>query len=144
MNFIRFHAVSFGRVLDPRLLLKAMKDLSAILDLGSHPNEFIRFHSGEVLDSRLPGITSSNFGSSWTSKVPKVMAQDPTTRVYRPYVIPCFRLYCLILPGPSFLGRGVFEFISNSEHKSMKPCALRTNPNPVFDQKQQEEKAKQI
>ena len=125
-----------------------MKDLSAILDLGSHPNEsfgFIRFHSGEVLDSRLPGITSSNLGSSWTSKVPKVMAQDPTARVYRPYVIPCFGLYCLPNTASTlFLGCGVSEFISNSEPKSMKSYALRTNPNPIFDQKQQKEKAKQI
>ena len=101
---------------------------------------FIRFHSGEVLDSRLLGITSSSLGSSWTSKVPKVMAQDPTARAYRPYVIPCFRLYCLILPRPFFWD---VEFISNSEPKSMKSYALRTNPNPIFDQKQKK-KAKQI
>ena len=101
---------------------------------------FIRFHSGDVLDSRWPGITSSNLGSSRTSKVPKVMAQDPTARVYRPYVIPCFRLYCLILPRPFFLGCGVSEPISNSEPKSMKSYALRTYPNPIFDQNNKKRK----
>ena len=61
MNFIRFHSVSFGRVLDPRLLGKAPQQ-SWILDLGSCPNEFHiqdlprmkpnEIHSGGIQDPR--------------------------------------------------------------------------------------------
>ena len=44
MNFIRFHSVSFGRVLDPRLLGKTPQQ-SWILD--PTRMNFIRFHSGD-------------------------------------------------------------------------------------------------
>ena len=106
----KFHSVSFGFIRARPGSKIAVKDLSAVLILGSWiPPERISFGfiRGRSWIQTLQGITSSSLGSSWTSKVPKVMAQDPTARVYRPYVIPCFRLYCQILPRPFF---GMWSF----------------------------------
>ena len=49
MNFIRFHSVSFGEGPGSKI---AVKDPSAILDLGSRPNEFHSVSFGFILMSR--------------------------------------------------------------------------------------------